>query len=188
MEGRRVVLYVGLMTKNDSVEVVIEAGLRIVREKQRKDCYIVLLGDGDVRKTLQEQVEKEGMQHAFLFRGIVSHEEVMEYLDVAHVCVAPDLPNGLNEYLTLVKVLEYMKAGKPFVSFDLPETRMIAGEAGMYASNVRDFADKIVELLDDPAEAQRLGALGKARVEREYLWSHSERELCRAYDGILGDS
>ncbi len=34
---------------------------------------------------------------------MVDYQKVMEYLYIADVCIAPDLPNGLNEYLTLIK-------------------------------------------------------------------------------------
>ncbi|OGU54012.1 MAG: hypothetical protein A3K31_14185 [Ignavibacteria bacterium RIFOXYA12_FULL_35_25] len=109
----------------------------------------------------------------------------MEYLSIADVCIAPDQPNGLNEYLTLIKVMEYMKAKKPFVSFDLKETRDLAKGSGLYADSLDDFIQKILKIIDDPQLAAKLGKEGKAIIENEYLWEHSEKKLLSLYTKLL---
>ena len=46
--------------------------------------------------------------------------------------------------LLLIKVMEYMKAKKPFVAFNLKETKYLAKDAGLYADNLDDFVEKIL--------------------------------------------
>lgn len=183
-ENRKVVLYVGLMTVNDHIEVIVEAANELINNRDEKDLQFILVGDGDVRKQMEDLSERYGIRDKVEFTGIVDHTKVKEYLYVADVCIAPDKPNNLNEYLTLVKVLEYMKSSKAFVSFKLQETMEFAGEAGMYAKDEADFANKIQELIDNPKLEEEKGKLGNKIITDNYLWSHSEVELLKLYNSI----
>jgi glycosyltransferase involved in cell wall biosynthesis len=183
--GKKIILYVGLMTINDNIEIIIEAANKIVNNFDRKDCFFVLVGDGDVRERMEELTSIYSLNKFIEFAGIVDYEKVKEYLFSANVCIAPDQPNGLNEYLTLIKVLEYMKAKKPFVSFDLMETKNIAGNSGLYAQNLDDYIEKILYLLDNPQSAAVLGEIGGKIIENEFLWEHSEKKLLSLYTNLL---
>jgi glycosyltransferase involved in cell wall biosynthesis len=48
-----------------------------------------------------------------------------------------------------------------------------------------DFADKILELLDDSARREWMGRYGKERVENSLAWEYSERVLRRAYEALF---
>jgi glycosyltransferase involved in cell wall biosynthesis len=77
-----------------------------------------------------------------------------------------------------------MTLAKPVVQFDLKEGRASAGAAALYArpNDPVDFAEKVAELLDDPARRAEMGALGRARVEDGLSWAHSAPKLLAAYD------
>ena len=59
----------------------------------------------------------------------------------------------------MVKTMEYMALGTPGVAFDLPETRLTAQDAALYArpNDVADFAGQIATLLDDDNLRLRMG-------------------------------
>lgn len=183
--GKKVILYVGLMTVNDNIEVIVEVARRLIGDFERKDCVFVLLGGGDVEQEMRALANSFHLEDSVLFLGMVDQEKVMRYLGVADLCIASDRPNGLNEYLTLVKILEYMKAGKAFVSFKLAETMRMAGNAGLYAEDVDDFVAKIQLLLGNPDMASRLGDEGARRVDQFFRWQFFEKELLRVYASLL---
>ena len=64
------------------------------------------------------------------------------------------------------KIMEYMALGKPIVQTEVIEGRYTAEEASLYArpDDQRDFAEKILYLLDHPEEAQKMGSIGKKRI------------------------
>lgn len=183
--GKKIILYIGLMTKNDNIEIIIDAADKIINKKKRQDCYFILLGSGDVENAMKTESVRRGLKNFIEFKGYVEQNIVMEYLHIADIGIAPDLPNGLNEYLTLVKILEYMKAGKPFVAFKLPETMNMANGCGLFSESINEFVDNILSLLDNNESAKLLGEKGKILVNEKYLWSYSEKVLIDVYKNLL---
>ena len=108
-------------------------------------------------------------------------------MSTADVCVNPDRANEMNDKSTMNKILEYMALGKPIVQFDLTEGRFSAGESSLYAraNDTTDFANKVCELLDDPARRTRMGAIGRQRVESGLAWHHQVPRLLEAYATAL---
>jgi glycosyltransferase involved in cell wall biosynthesis len=82
--------------------------------------------------------------------------------------------------------MEYMALGKPIVQFDLTEGRFSAQDASLYAkrNDPLDFAAKIVELVDDPAQRAAMGELGRRRVQHELEWRYEAPKLLAAYDAL----
>ncbi len=121
------------------------------------------------------------------FTGWTLAKDVVRYLTVADMGLTPDPQNGLNEYSTMVKTMEYMAMGKPVVAFDLAETRFSAQDAAFYAppNRMEAFADSIEALLDNEELRLTLGAIGRKRIEEELSWDHTELNLLQAYETLF---
>ena len=130
-----------------------------------------------------------GLEDCVEFAGRVPDQELWEILGTADICVNPDRANAMNDKSTMNKILEYMALGKPIVQFDLTEGRYSAGESSVYArpNDVRDFAEKLAALLDDPERRVRMGEVGRARVEGELAWHHQVPQLIAAYSRVFDD-
>jgi glycosyltransferase involved in cell wall biosynthesis len=90
----------------------------------------------------------------------------------------------MNDISTMIKVTEYMALGKPIVQFNLKEGRFSAGESSLYSDaggGATDFADKILWLLENPDARQKMGTIGRERVEQELAWKYSVKNLLSAY-------
>jgi len=125
------------------------------------------------------------VQDMFNFTGRIPDADLLDVLSTADVCVNPDKPCEMNDISTMIKIAEYMALGKPIVQFNLKEGRFTAGRASLYCDSenrIEDFADKILWLLDHPEERERMGELGRARVEQHLAWEYSVRHLIAAYD------
>ena len=91
----------------------------------------------------------------------------------------------MNSMSTMIKILEYMALGKPIVQFEGTEGRFSAQDASLYSDGsdqAADFAEKILWLLDHPEERERMGRLGRARIEKELAWEYSVQNLLSAYE------
>ncbi len=182
-KGVAIIGYIGVIGPQDGLDYLLRALERLVNELGRKDFFCVIIGKGSALADLKAQAGQLGLDEYVRFTGFIPFADVLRYLSAADVCVDPDPANGFNEYCTMIKIMEYMTLGKPVVAFDLPEHRVTAGEAAVYArpNDELDFAQKIVELMDDPERRARMGQAGRARIENELAWSHQAQHLLDAY-------
>lgn len=182
------IAYVGVMNSQDGVEYVLDA-LKVLVVDQGRNVRAVLMGDGPMLPALKRRAAELGIADHALFTGWADDDVLIPMLNAADVCVSPDPANEFNHSCTMNKILEYMALGKPVVLFDLVEGRRSAGDAALYArdDDAADMAAKIAQLLDDPALRQRLGAIGRARMERELSWEHQVPRLLAAYAALSED-
>ena len=181
--GRRhLVAYLGVMAPQDGVDHLLRAA-RILADRGRDDVAYTLIGAGDSFEALRTMARELGLADVVEFTGRVPDETVERVLATADVCVVPDPLNPLNDVSTMNKVLEYMACGRPMVAYDLREHRYSAGEGALYAEPNREdrLADRIAELLDDPALRERMGAYNRKRFLETMAWEYSAGELLRAY-------
>src|SRR3712207_5259315 len=130
-----------------------------------------------------------GLTDRVTFTGRVDDPTLLTVLSTAEVCVNPDRPNEMNDKSTMNKIMEYMALGRPIVQYDLVEGRVSAKDASLYARNtdVRDFGDKILELLDDPRRREIMALEGRRRVRDELAWPHEAPKLLHAYQFVSTD-
>ena len=100
--------------------------------------------------------------------------------------VNPDVANEMNDKSTMNKIMEYMALGKPIVQFDLAEGRYSAQLASAYArrNDALHLAEKILDLLDQPALRAAMGESGRRRVESVLAWQHQAPKLLAAYAAL----
>ena len=183
--------YIGEMEVQDGIDNALYALHDLVHKRGRQDVSLVLMGDGGYAATLRRIAHQLQLDEYVHFTGWALPEDINRYLSVTDVGLTPDPQNGLNEYCTMVKTLEYMALGKPVVAFDLAETRFSAGDAALYAqpNSVEDFASKIETLLEDEELRLGMGEIGCRRIKDGFSWEHDKKNLLLAYDmRIIGRS
>lgn len=179
--------YVGTMSIQEGLDILLDVALHI-KNLGRRDVHFTCVGGGPGLEPLRKMVKDKDLSDMVNFTGRVPDQELLDVLSAADVCVNPDKPCEMNDISTMIKIMEYMALGKPIVQFNLKEGRFSAGEASLYADNnnqVADFAAKILWLLENPAEREKMGKIGRARVEKELAWQYSAPNLLAAYQRCL---
>lgn len=179
--------YVGVIGKQEGVDLLLAAARHIVHEKGRRDVHFTLVGGGTELEKLRQLCTDLALDEYVTMTGRLTDDEMLEVLNTADVCVNPDVVNEMNDKSTMNKVLEYMALGKPIVQFDMTEGRVSAQDASLYArpNDPVDFAEKILELLDDPVRRAEMGAIGRLRIEDELGWDHQAPKLLALYDDLF---
>lgn len=180
------VAYVGVMGKQEGLDLLLEAIRYLVHDKMRKDIQFVLVGGGTELQEIKAMAGRLDIVDYVTFTGRVPDDELISVLNTADVCVNPDRYNSMNDKSTMNKIMEYMALGKPIVQFDLSEGRFSAQEASLYAerNDPIDMAEKLIELLNDPEQRIKMGEFGRKRVEEELEWRHERPRLLAAYDAL----
>jgi glycosyltransferase involved in cell wall biosynthesis len=187
--GRRfLAAYIGVMGPQDGVDIVLRAADVVIHKLGRDDIAFTLIGKGDCFDDLVALRDELGLAGHVEFTGRAPDDLVARILSTADVGLSPDPKNPLNDVSTMNKTMEYMAFELPVVAFDLRETRVSAAEAAVYVrpNDIVDYAAAIVDLIDDQPRRSRMGALGRARVERELAWSFQERAYLGVYRRLLG--
>jgi glycosyltransferase involved in cell wall biosynthesis len=122
--------------------------------------------------------------------GAVDNADLADSLARATVLVVPHPANAYMDVAVPVKLLDSMAAGRPVVVTPRTESRRIveAAQAGVVAAGDEPaaLAAALEPLLLDGSLAARLGANGRAAVERDYDWDVIGRRLAAAVLERLG--
>ncbi|MGQ0836559.1 MAG: glycosyltransferase family 4 protein [Gammaproteobacteria bacterium] len=180
---RYLVGYVGVMGRQEGIDLLLDAVRHIVHERRRTDIQFGLVGGGTELAAMRALARELEVADYVTFTGRVPDEQLLAMLNTADVCVNPDIANEMNDKSTMNKIMEYMALGKPIVQFDLTEGRVSAQDASVYArhNDPLDFARLILELLDDEERRKHMGEIGRRRVTDSLSWEHEAPRLLRAY-------
>jgi glycosyltransferase involved in cell wall biosynthesis len=189
-DGRTIIGYMGLMGVQDHVEVLLHAARCLKIEHRRNDFRVVFVGAGPALQDVKQLAAQLDLQSCVEFAGYRIGEELRRYMASFDICVTPDPSNPYNDTCTTIKTMEYMALAKPIVAFDLPENRVTAGDAALYAArnDVRELARLIRHLMDNPEERTRLGRLGHQRVVEHWRWEIQQNNLLALYEALLSSA
>lgn len=151
----------------DAILYFIEEILPAIRREMPRTSLMVVGRNPSAR--LKRVTDEAGVS----VTGTV--DDIRPYIAGAAVYVVPLRIGGG----TRLKIFEALAMGKAVVSTSVGAEGLPLddGEHFVRADNPADFSRSVVELLEDPARRKRLGAAGRALVERRYSWSYVAREF-----------
>ena len=122
-----------------------------------------------------------GVGDAVRFTGPVPWAELPGYYDAADVFAMPcrTRRGGLDVEGLGIVYLEASATGLPVIGGDsggAPDA-ILEGETGYVVDGVAAAAQRLVELLADPAKARAMGEKGLAWVDREWRWEVAAARL-----------
>ena len=179
-ETEKVVLFVGALDKAHyfkGLDILFQAAKEVL-QKNRLDFKILIVGDGELRRSYENKAQEMGLINQVRFEGRVSDEDLLKYYQAADVLVLPSI--GRSEAYGMV-LLEAEAAGLPVIASDLPGVReQVSAERGFLfkVGDAQDLARKIFLILEDEKLQQRLGEAGEK-------WIKSERSLRQEANNLL---
>lgn len=108
------------------------------------------------------------------FTGEMPYGELPKYLHAFDVCLLPFQVIPLTLATNPVKVYEYLSAGKPVVSVDLPEIKQFDNLVHA-ASTTEDFIEAIREEIEAQDAPKRIPA--RQQFARNQTWSHRAEQM-----------
>lgn len=182
--------YIGVMGNTDGVHLLLDIIRQIVFDRGRADIQFLLMGTGPEFDQLIQTRDDLGLGDFVDMPGRVTNEFLFTALKTMDVGVSCDPSDGYNDHCTMNKVLEYMAFGKAQVMFDLAEGRASADDASEYVpgNSTSEFADAIIQLLEDPSKREHMGSIGIERINGELHWDRSVEQMLEAYESALNRS
>ncbi|MFP3904196.1 MAG: glycosyltransferase family 4 protein, partial [Armatimonadota bacterium] len=143
--------------------------------KEIPDLKYVIVGEGDYRDRLQQQVHELDLDESIIFTGRVEYDRLPAYYTMADVAVMPsyDIPGEPTEGFGL-SYLEANACGTPVIGATtggVPEV-IDHGTSGLLVpqKDSEALAKALLRLLGDRDYAQKLGRQGRERVHRKFTW------------------
>jgi glycosyltransferase involved in cell wall biosynthesis len=176
--GPRRIIFTGNLAPYQGIELMLEA-FKFVRAR-RDDVRLTIATEDGFERYERRAAELGVREHIDVRR--VAFSEVPELLGDAEVALHPRVDcDGLPQ-----KLLNYLAAGKPVVSFRGSAKNLVHGENAMVVADrdTRSFATAIEQLLDDKALASRLGEAGRTLVLSTLSWSGAAERIEAVYEGV----
>ena len=147
------------------------------------DAVLVLVGDGERRSLVEDEVTRAGLGDRVRFLG--NRFDVPDLLTAADVFVFGSETEGFG-----MVALEAMAARKPVVAFRLPALQEFVsdGTTGYLVDllDVPGLTRAIDALLTEPARAGDMGAAGRRVVDEQFRPSATATSFETAYRAVLG--
>ena len=172
---------VGRMKRYKCVDHVLQAMPALL--KVRPDVRLLVVGDGDDRPRLHEQVQALGINGAVTFTGYVSDARKVELLQEMWFGVTTSSKEGWG-----LTVLEANACGTPVIATNVPGLRDAVkdGETGVLVpfGDIPSLEKEMVALLNDPTRRERLttGALSWAA---EFNWDTAAEKTIAVLEGLV---
>jgi glycosyltransferase involved in cell wall biosynthesis len=174
--GKRVVVFLGVLTKYQGVDTLLDAVPEVLRAVP--DAHFLIMGYPN-EQAYRETVRVRGLDGAVTLPGRIPYVDAARYLALGAVAVSAK--QSLTE--ANGKLLNYMACGLPVVATDTPVNRELLGADGVFVpvGDSRALAARIVDLLGDESRRQSLGAALRRRAEQQFSWEAQGNRLLLLY-------
>jgi glycosyltransferase involved in cell wall biosynthesis len=181
-EGEKIVYYVGRMTYEKGVSILLNAAPQVIWEMGGYVKFVII-GGGNTDK-LKEQAWNLGISHKCYFTGFMSEEDLDKFQTIADCAVFPSLYEPFG-----IVALESFAARVPVVVSDtggFPEVvRHTKTGIVTYTSNPNSLAWGILEVLKNPGYAQWLIDNAYEDLDRRFSWPKLARQTEAVYGLVL---
>jgi len=181
LKNKFVVGFTGLMGFAQNPISIVEAAHLL---SGYDDIYFLLVGDGGKREEAENAARTYGLSN-IKFVGQVPREEMPKYTSLFSVCLIPYKNEPLFKLTIPGKLFDYLASGKPIVINTEGRAADIVLGAGAgliaHSGDSQDFANKILEIYDNPTRGEELGRSGRDFVKKYY----DRRELIKKLNDFL---
>ncbi len=178
------IVSVGRLYARKGLFTLIESMPAVVKRFKNAKFIISGKGQSDEMRKLIAHAEKIGVKDSIIFTGYYPDKKLPKLYQAADVFAF----STFYEHHPFA-VLEALATGLPVVTTwvgGIPET-IESGKNGFLVEpfNPAQFADKILYLLEHPAEAQEMGRLARKTVLERFDWRIVVKDAIKVYDEAL---
>jgi glycosyltransferase involved in cell wall biosynthesis len=178
------ILSVGRLYARKGLFTLIESMPAVVERFKNAKFIISGKGQSDEMRKLIAHAEKIGVKDSIIFTGYYPDKKLPKLYQAADVFAF----STFYEHHPFA-VLEALSTGLPVVTTSvggIPET-IESGKNGFLVEpfNPKRFADRILYLLEHPAEAEQMGRLARKTILEQFDWRIVVKDVLKVYDEVL---
>ena len=175
-------LFIGSLTPRKLVDELVEAFARIVDRCPSK-IMLEIIGDGDMRDSLQSLVSKLKLEKFVRFNGVITDEALLALFFKRAIAMISPGQAGLS-------ILHSFACGVPVITKKNAISggeleNVLDGENGvLYNGSVNELSEILLRMAMDPIYALNLGHNAYEYYTKSMTLNHSVREFERAIEFV----
>lgn len=151
---------------------------------QYRKIKLTVIGTPKKNGGIVKLIRQLGIGNLVHFTGRITDAAFVQQYAKSAIAVVPSLYEGFG-----LPVGEAMACGIPVISTTggaLPE---VAGDAAILVppANPKALSTAIIDLLDNPQKAEKLGQAGYKRVHEQFTWKNAALKTVDAYKEVIRD-
>ncbi len=177
-EKNKMLIFTGNLASYQRIDLLLRAFKQVL--SQRDDVRLLIISDSPFDN----------------YDPLAGALGIREYIDILKLDFARIPPYIVNADVALnsriecpgipQKILNYMAAGKPIVSFESSAKNLEHGKTGLVVENgnIKEFSKAILQLLEDPELSRKLGTNAKIAASN-YTWEKTAQKTEEVYERVL---
>jgi len=169
----------GNLYKTKGFEHFIKAS-KIISE-QKISATFIIIGEGEERKKLETLIRQNNLANDFILTGRIN--EAAKLLPAFDIYICSSVKEGLS-----YTIIEAMQAGLPIAATNVGGNGELIEDniTGLLAEagNPESLAQKIIELIKNPALKNKLGQQAKLKAREEFCLEKMVEETKKAYSSL----
>ncbi|WP_198508231.1 glycosyltransferase family 4 protein [Bacillus alkalisoli] len=182
LEKKKVVLAIGRLVPEKGFQHLVQAAAIV--SNQIEDVLFVLAGVGPMKKNLEKQVKRLGLESSFLFVGYVKSAEKKALIQSSDVVVIPSLYEPFG-----IVAIEAMKERKPVIAASIGGLKSIIKHEHdgllVECTNRNELAQAISRILHNEQESATFGEHAYEKVRIHYSWKRVITLTKSVYNHVL---
>ncbi len=161
-KDKKILIYTGRLAREKNIDFLLKSLAPLL--KRRDDTVLLIVGDGDERKNLENLKDKLLLKDKVFFLGWFPREKLINFYSSAHIFVFP----SITETQGLV-TLEAMAGGCAVVAVDASGSKSLVSDGidgFLTPLDPQIFSKKVELLLDNPELLNKMKANAKLKAQK----------------------
>jgi glycosyltransferase involved in cell wall biosynthesis len=179
-----IIFYYGVIAERRGIFDSLDVFSLIIREGYKANFLLIGPVDKMDRQRFQNSILQEEVSSRIHYIPWINSTEFPSYLAISDICLAPFKKNPQHESGIANKIYDYMLGGKPIIASDCKPQKelIISTSSGLIYSDLQEFHDSLVKLINDESTRKHMGSNGKQAVMNELNTDKTKQNLLSAYN------
>ncbi|MGB6607063.1 MAG: glycosyltransferase [Atribacterota bacterium] len=180
-EDDKIILFVGRIASEKSIDKVIKALAKITKRSIGKE-KLLIVGNGPAMDELKQLTRSLNVEEDVIFAGTVSHEEIQHYYKMAYVFTIASTTETFG-----IVTIEALASGVPVVAVKAPGAADILtdGLDGLLVDDdVEKIANALEKIIKEPELREKL-SLGALKTSEKYSINKISEKMLNLYREVI---
>ena len=179
----KTLLYYGVVGERRGIFHLITSLKEIIKKGYRLNLLIIGPIDKADKIKFLDLIESNYLRKYIKYIPWINIEKLPTYLNISDICTAPFLVNKQHESGVANKIFQYMYGKKPIIASNCkPQAELIKNfKCGLIYEDIDDLTNKIIYLIKNPVEIERMGNNGFNNLHKFYNNNKLSNDLLKIF-------